>query len=606
MAKSPYAWKIGDVLIGRYEIDLIFTGGMGVVYRVHDRAWGRYRALKTFQERFIWNRDVSRRFLREAETWVQLGNHPNVVRAESVEMVQGRPCLILEWVEGKELKDLIDEQGALSLEQGLSFAIQMAEGMAYAQDKLGLVHRDLKPSNVMVTGDGVAKITDFGVAKALYADEKASRPSEEEGGLVNFELTCTGAFLGSIQFMSPEQFIDPSNVRLVSDIYSFGCCLYQMFTTRLPFDGKTIEEFRHKHLHQVPDTPRMYNHDLPRSLANLILRCLEKDPGKRFSSFHAVRDVLVALWVAETEEPWESVVLVDDGHGSDQINRGISMENLGRLDEALRCYEEAMGVTTNPGYLEVARARVLAKLGRFEEALSACDEGLEVDPTLVQALNDKGVVLQQLRRFEEALDCRNQVLATDPSNVVALIGKGCVLMMLKRLDEALAAFDRALEINPRQEDAWQNKGYCLEKSKRRPEALVCYEKALEINPRAYRAWYNKGIVEARLNRLIEALTSCKRALEIDDSDPELWTMAGSLLAEQFQWDDAIEHFDAAIQVDPAHVRAWYNRGVAFESMGDYRESARSLRRAHGLEADNLLVKNKLDSVEARLKKGGGR
>ena len=142
--------KEGDLVAGRYTILNVMKGGMGVVYPAYDNALMQVFAIKTFQERFLWNQNIINGFIREAEVWMNLDEHPNITRAMSIQKDHGIPYIILEYVDGGDLSKWI---GNLDIPQAINFAVQICNGMAYAYDKLRLVHRDLKPHNILITGE---------------------------------------------------------------------------------------------------------------------------------------------------------------------------------------------------------------------------------------------------------------------------------------------------------------------------------------------------------------------------------------------------------------------------------------------------------------------
>ena len=262
--------RIGDMLEGRYEISDIKKGGMGSVYIAYDNEWHRMFAIKSFQEKFLWNNNIVNGFIKEAETWINLGMHTNIVRAELVEKIHGKPYIFLEYIDGGDLTSWI---GKLDISQSLDFAIQVCTGMEYAYKKMGIVHRDIKPSNVMITKDRVAKVTDFGLVKVfedVYSSETKDKSFQE------FLLVKTGSAIGTPPYMSPEQFRDTKNVETESDIYSFGVMLYEMLTGRLPFYANSMETFMQKHLTEEPGNPGEINSEITAELDSIVMQCLQK------------------------------------------------------------------------------------------------------------------------------------------------------------------------------------------------------------------------------------------------------------------------------------------------------------------------------------------
>ncbi|MBI1789026.1 MAG: serine/threonine protein kinase [Acidobacteria bacterium] len=229
---------IGQTL-GHYKIEeQLGAGGMGVVYRATDSKLGRQVAIKVLPERFAQDPERLARFEREARMLAAL-NHPNIAAIHGLEESGGTYYLVLELVPGKTL------QGPLPLEEALPIAGQIAEALEAAHEK-GIVHRDLKPANVKITPEGKVKVLDFGLAKPHLAGP------EGEGSTVSVDATREGAILGTGSYMSPEQARGrPVDKR--TDIWAFGCVLYEMLTGRRAFPGNTISDCMAAVLAREPD-----------------------------------------------------------------------------------------------------------------------------------------------------------------------------------------------------------------------------------------------------------------------------------------------------------------------------------------------------------------
>ena len=285
--------------VGHYEIVApLGAGAMGEVYRAYDAKLHRVVALKVLPERFALDPDRSARLTREAHLLATL-NHPNVGAIYGLEESNGGQALVLELVEGPTLAERIAD-GPLSLDEALPIARQIAEALEAAHEK-GIIHRDLKPANVKITRDGVVKVLDFGLAKvwdgAPQADVSASP-----------RLTAThlgdGTILGTPTYMSPEQARGQVLDRR-TDIWSFGCVLYEMLTRRAPFTGDTVSDTLAAILDREPDLT-MLPADTPASVRRLLRRCLEKDRRRRLDSVSAARleiDDAVTVPTVDTPPP---------------------------------------------------------------------------------------------------------------------------------------------------------------------------------------------------------------------------------------------------------------------------------------------------------------
>jgi formylglycine-generating enzyme required for sulfatase activity/predicted esterase len=248
---------------------------MGEVYRARHVALGREAAIKVLPDALAFDPERLKRFEQEARTASAL-NHPNIVTIYDIAEHDGTRYLAMELVEGKTLRERLAD-GPLDLREALVVATQIAEGLARAHTA-GVVHRDLKPDNLMLTVDGRVKILDFGLAKlALEAPEVGSEMSTAS------QLTQPGSVPGTVPYMSPEQAAArPVDHR--SDQFSFGVVLYELVCGERPFQGPSMATVLSAILKEPPRPPRELRPDLPAGLAAVILRCLEKEPGKRYAS----------------------------------------------------------------------------------------------------------------------------------------------------------------------------------------------------------------------------------------------------------------------------------------------------------------------------------
>jgi Tol biopolymer transport system component len=293
--------------IGVYEIvALLGAGGMGEVYRARDTRLGRDVAIKLLPDIYAMDRERRARFEREAQILAAL-NHPNIATIYGFEDSH-TPALVMELVEGPTLADRI-AQGPLLVRDAMEIARQLALALDAAHER-GIVHRDLKPANIKIAGDGSIKVLDFGLAKAISGD--ASVPSDVANSpTVSVMGTAAGVILGTAIYMSPEQARGQS-VDKRTDIWAFGCVVFELLTGRKAFSGATISDVLAAVLTQDPRWRELPS-DLPGSIQHLLRRCLEKDPKKRLRDIgdafiddapaadaHAARAPIVATAVIAT------------------------------------------------------------------------------------------------------------------------------------------------------------------------------------------------------------------------------------------------------------------------------------------------------------------
>jgi eukaryotic-like serine/threonine-protein kinase len=253
------------LLNGRYQIvEPVGEGGMAIVYRAIDTRLGRTVAVKVLHPEFARDKPFLERFQQEAEFAASLGAHPNIVDIYDIGEDGDRRYIVMEFIEGRSLKDLIRERAPFGVAETFAIGRQVASALDFAH-KRGLVHRDVKPQNILVTDDGVAKVTDFGIARSATTSQ----------------LTRTGMVLGTVHYFSPEQ-AQGKPAGPPSDIYSLGVILYEMLTGHLPFDAENAIGVAMQHIHNEPPSPWQFVPELPARAVATVMRALEKDPERRF------------------------------------------------------------------------------------------------------------------------------------------------------------------------------------------------------------------------------------------------------------------------------------------------------------------------------------
>jgi len=266
-----------QVYSGRYEIvEHLARGGMAEVYVAHDQLLDRRVALKVLFPEFAADRSFVERFRREARSAAAL-NHPNIVSVYDTGEENGTYYIVMEYVEGRTLRDIIRSEGPLLPQRAADIGADIAGALAFAH-RHGVVHRDVKPGNVLIDRAGRVKVTDFGIARA--------------GGDVQENLTQTGAVMGTATYFSPEQAqggaIDPR-----SDVYSLGVVLYEMATGRPPFSGDSPVAIAYQHVRETPPPPSSVNADVPPDLEACVLKCMAKNPANRYATADDLRADLI-------------------------------------------------------------------------------------------------------------------------------------------------------------------------------------------------------------------------------------------------------------------------------------------------------------------------
>ena len=347
--------KTGTILGDRYEIlEKIGTGGMAEVFKGKDHKLNRYVAVKVLKEEFRDNDGFVKKFKEEAQAAAGLA-HPNIVNVYDVGDENGIYYIVMELVEGITLKNYIERKGRLTIKEATSIAIQVSAGLEVAHNN-HIVHRDIKPQNIIISREGKVKVTDFGIAKATTSQ------------------TTTSSAMGSVHYASPEQarggYVDHR-----SDIYSLGIVMYEMVTGRVPFDGETAVTVAVKHLQEQMVPPSKYCPEIPYSLEQIIKKCTEKSPDRRYQD---IGDLMADLKQSLVDPDGDFVQMVD-------------------LDEQAKTVIMTQGTTSK---VKESRRVNLSKDEDEDEDDEEEDEDSEDDeddeelsPTVERAMTIAGVVL---------------------------------------------------------------------------------------------------------------------------------------------------------------------------------------------------------------------
>lgn len=276
----------GQKISDRYLIvRSIGEGGMANVYLAHDTILDRDVAIKVLRGDLSNDEKFVRRFQREALAASSL-SHPNIVEMYDVGEDNGIYYIVMEYVEGKTLKQLVKKRGSLTLSEALDIMLQLTDGISHAHDSY-IIHRDLKPQNILIKDDGQIKITDFGIAMALNSTQ----------------LTQTNSVMGSVHYLPPEQALG-KGATIRSDIYSMGILFYELLTGKLPFKGENAVEIAMKQIKEPLPSVRKQNEAIPQSIENIILKATAKNPKNRYHDAKEMHeDLLTALDEDRLNEP---------------------------------------------------------------------------------------------------------------------------------------------------------------------------------------------------------------------------------------------------------------------------------------------------------------
>ncbi len=273
--------RLGDFDLLQY----VGGGGMGKVFRAWDTRLCRDVALKILSPEHAADQETVRRFQNEAQSAARL-DHDNIARVYHVGEDRGLHYIVFEFIEGVNVRNLVETKGPLSLAEAVSYTLQVADALAHASER-NVVHRDIKPSNLLITPAGQAKLIDMGLARLLEVDPAVA------------DLTASGVTLGTFDYISPEQARDPRNTDVRSDIYSLGCTFFFMLTGRPPFLGGTMLQKLLQHQADPPPDLHQFRPELSEDVDRILRKMLAKDPRHRYSSpLELVNDLLLVARAA--------------------------------------------------------------------------------------------------------------------------------------------------------------------------------------------------------------------------------------------------------------------------------------------------------------------
>ena len=440
----------GEIIEGRFQIgELIGYGGQGAVLSVNHLEWDRRLALKLPLPDAVNSARKSERFVREAEAWIRLGVHPNIVRCWFVRKIAGLPGLFLDLISGGSLEDKMKNQeiGPGGWNEILNVMIGMSEGLAHAHG-LGMVHRDIKPENLLLRRNGEVCVTDFGLVKSADRQSMAKQSRDEEEVSAGSGATGVGEFLGTPRYGAPEQWNKGMSITPATDIYAVGVILFELLAGRRPFDAPDENpdplELIHRHLKKAPPSPRDFQQDVPTEFEALCLRCLSKDPLQRPQSGSELVQLLVAMKEKTTGiKHARPAPLPEKERPALLNNAGVSLLSLGRHEKGRENIEKGLLLQADHPeciYNLVQLERRAGRMGEVESlqrlrranaalplALLCIEEGhAKLAYQIVKAIPDEkksgllhrteGDALMYMGEYDEAADCYRKAKEKLPSD----------------------------------------------------------------------------------------------------------------------------------------------------------------------------------------------
>lgn len=540
--------KKGDTIIGEFEIQDIFGGegksGMGVVYLVTSRKYGRPFVLKTFQKD---NYNSIERFRSEAEIWVASGIHPNIVQALFVDEINEKLFIGAEFIKPDEygrntITDYI-KQGGTSNQNILKWTAQFCYGMDQAISKGMKVHRDVKPDNLMVDINGNLKITDFGLSKfnnefkALNAS--IDKTEKDKGGFINIfkgldkskiqikenGLTNEGSFLGSILYASPEQIINSSNVDFRSDIYSFGIVLYQLISSgSYPYSlvGKTtIDTLALMHL-QEPIV-KIEHH-----LAPIAYKCLSRNINLRYQTFkELLQDLKIIADSLNIRLPNNRIKV--DTELRELYIQSYTYRSLGDLKKAKELIVKYINQDKYDSSAWSLKGRIEYEQGNIKEAIKSTLISYKLEPNNSQTCNNLGIFYKRQNNLHNAERFLYEAIEIDPYNTGALTNSAILYEEKGNLPLAADLIVRALELAPDKKTLHFNAGNIaaeVSRQKHFDKAINILELLIKVDSNNTNNWFNLAL-SYQFTKKIEHAINCFKIVEqrLPDDEQTLIALA---------------------------------------------------------------------------------
>ncbi|MBN8421244.1 MAG: protein kinase [Verrucomicrobia bacterium] len=522
----------GSCIGGKYEVRKILRGGFGLVYLCRSLAPELYHrgdslaALKCPLPQHLTDPELCELFVAEAMNSVALTPHPNLVLAYGVEMHNRIPFLLMEHITGGRTLVEEIEKGRTDWRTTLRHGLDMARGLAHAAQEAHLIHGDLKPPNVLITGEGVAKVSDFGLS--LSADD----------------ASASGLIAGTDGFMAPEMVARRSGRSTAADVYAYGITLLCAVLGRFPEAARPADLCTAAHM--------------PEPLAALLNECLATNPAARPANFQIIASRLESLHAsllgsalpeaAEPDAPLHADALVNAAQT--WLNLGQPRKAQAEVEHALRlnpanwkahqiqCCIHLERRDFDAAYRSAAQARQLAPdepgpaanlaqaamgLGRRDDALTWLDQALELacESGRMGELDGPSHLFIELLPAEQALHVLDAIVAAQPGAAITWNNRAILLRRMKQPGEALASADRAIALNAAYAKAWTNRANALIELRRFSEAQTSASTALDLDPCLPGAYCAKATSLAQQDRLPEARAAIRSGLSLLPADPLL-------------------------------------------------------------------------------------
>ncbi|BBM85923.1 serine/threonine-protein kinase [Candidatus Uabimicrobium amorphum] len=600
---------------GRYVLEKeLGRGGMGVVYQAYDTYLKRFVALK-----LILQGDV-KRFLKESEMMAQL-KHENIIQFYEFSN-EPQPFFTMEYVEGTTLSQGIKER---KIEPGLlvEIMIQVCKGLVAAHKK-NIIHRDLKPSNILVTSSGRAKIMDFGLAKRLEQDAQ--------------QLSKTGQIVGTVLYMPIEQI--EGHVNEKSDIYSLGATMYEALTYRTVFQGATDINIIFQIQNKMPIPLRELNPDISPYLEAICLKCLSRNPNRRYQSaqqllqelenfknhrpiiarrythIHALRNLMfthrklfavmgliIAMLVIF------SGYMISKERALQQTNNELKLLNSAMIEFVKNIQKSSHSdMLVNPEiikplavvfsqsiHLKTAEEYIFLRgviLGQsvdkknMRQAIIDYTQTIRQYPKMGANYNNRGAVYVGLEKHDSALKDFDKAIALTPHEAEYYYNRGFVYHELHNYEKALQDYKQAIELNPQYSKAYYSRGNLYKFRREYEKAVLEYNKVVALTPNDRKAYYQRGNTYRSLRQYTKAKLDYDKTIRLDTKNPEGYVGRGEVYIQLGKYDKALRDIDTAISLDAKYYDAYIVKAFLYKRLRKYEQAEMNYNKAIAMNPDS--------------------
>lgn len=598
----------GKVIAGKYMImEEIGRGGMGVVYKAEDTRLKRAVALKFLPPELTQDEEAKKRFIQEAQATAAL-SHPNICTIYEIDEHQDQTFIAMEYIQGHSLRQRLEE-GPLEIDEAKDLAIQVAEGIQEAHDK-GIIHRDIKPANIMLTEKGQAKITDFGLAKLSWG----------------VDLTKTSTFMGTVAYMSPEQ-ARGERVDHRSDIWSFGCMLYEMLTGERPFTKSQEHALIYSIINEKPTPPTSIREDIPSHFEQIIEKALAKRLNARYQSLQELINALKQPPLTSFTKPEKSIIVLpfedmspkkDNEYFSDGLTEEI-ISDLSKVQSLLVISRSsAMTFKGTKKKLKNIASEVDVRYV-LEGSVRKAGNNLRITAQLIDAADDTHLWSDKYTgTLDDVFEIQEKVsrsivdelkLKLSPEEDVKLAGRATESVSVfeyyhrakielsrtskEGLDNAVRILNKGLEMigdhalfysglglayYSYYDLGFQTDADLLQKTKE------CAEKALDMSPETGYGYFLLGCLERAQGSLIQAYKYSKLASSYEQYDPGIIDFhVWYLVLHHGKPEFAKPMVEKLITIDPLSPINYMVAGMMHVMLGDYEQAFNFLHKPYEIE-----------------------